>query len=188
MPLAVRYAATSTQLHFFAAPFVFALRLFFVPRFPPFAYDGQGSGGTGTALAASPGRYEVAFDGADLSIPPVRFVPGVDVIRVEILTNGISGTVVPGTGTVDFAFDAVFQPVVGTFRPSAISVVTDLTTATSSGYFRTVTGDPMDAWGDVHLVGVARVSKTGDLLVDWLLSLPTDAVADLRVHLDLPVP
>lgn len=157
-----------------------------ISRFPPFAYDGKGSGGTGTALEVSPGRYEVAFDGADLSIPPVRFIPGIDAIRVEILTNGISGTVDTGTGDVDFAFDAVFQPVVGTFRPSAISVVTDLTTGTSSGYFQTLTGDPMDRWGDVHLVGIAKVPKTGDLLVDWLLSLPTDAVADLRVHLDLP--
>ncbi|MBX7161089.1 MAG: hypothetical protein K1X95_12425 [Acidimicrobiia bacterium] len=156
-----------------------------ISRFPPFPYDGKGSGGTGTARDVAVGRYDVAFAGSDLSIPPVRLVPGLDAIRVDIITDGIAGTVDTGTGAVDLAFDASFQPAVGNYRPSPISVVTDLTTGESSGYFRHVTGDPMDAWGDVHLVGVAQVPRTGDVLVDWLLALPTDAVADLRVHLDI---
>lgn len=157
-----------------------------ISTFAPFDYDGKGSGGSGSYTLLGGGRYSVEFAGSDLRVPPVRFLPGVDAIRVDILTAGIGGTVDVCTGAVDLAFDAAFQPVVGTLRPSSVSVVTDLTTATSSGYFQSFTGDPMDRWGDVHLVGVAKVPRTGDLLVDLLLSLPTDAVADLRVHLDLP--
>jgi len=158
-----------------------------ISRFPAFPYDGKGSFGRGTTTPTSdPAVFEVNFPPDQLRVPPLQFIPGSDAIRVEIIPRSIGGTANVCTGEVRFAFDAVFQPVVGTFRPSAISVVTDLTSETSSGFFQTVAGRRLDAWGDSHLVGVAQVPKTGDILVDLLLSLPTDAVADLEVHLDLP--
>ncbi|MCC7076761.1 MAG: hypothetical protein IT198_06505 [Acidimicrobiia bacterium] len=158
-------------------------------RFPWFPYDGKGSGGglDLTPVTGTPGAtHEVVVPVDSLHVPPLLMFPPFTQARVEIQPAEMRGVLDACTGSVHLAFDAVFQPVVGTWRTTPIAVVTDLTTGVSSGDFTTLTGAPMDEWGDLRLVGVARVPKTGDLFVDLLLGLPTDAVTDMAVHIDLP--
>ena len=155
---------------------------------PVFPYDGRGGSSVGEMIDLGDGRAALHFPAQDMHVPPLAIVPGLPEIpvRVEILPRDLVGVVDFCTGAAELSFDAVFQPVFFDTRPSAIAVVTDLTTGRSTGAFREVTGEPLDTRGSLRLVGVARVPLTGDPLVDGLLRLPTDAVCELQGHLDFP--
>ena len=64
-------------------------------------------------------------------------------------------------------------------------VITPLVTSTSTGMNNTVEGKQFDEEGDGFLVGVAIVQPTGDPLIDLILSLPSDAVTQMPVHLSI---
>lgn len=154
--------------------------------FPWFPYDGLGSGGDLVFTPTGPGTYDVAIPLSSLNVPPLLMVPPFTFARVEITPNEMRGTFDACAGSVELGFDARFQPVFGTHRSSSMTVVTQLTTGTSTGSFTTISGSPRNSWGDLRLVGVAQVPRTGDLFVDLLLGLPTDAVTDMAVHIDVP--
>lgn len=154
-----------------------------IARFPPFRYDGAGSGGVGRVTAFTAGVAEVRFEGGELAIPPLPIVG--DAVRIDITTEALTGTIDFCGGEIHLAFDASFRPVLfGQPYPTAISVVTDLTSETAAGEFASYTGARLDESGQAFLVGVARVPATGDAFVNALLSLPTDAVAELPVTLE----
>ena len=65
-----------------------------------------------------------------------------------------------------------------------LSVVTELTTEVSKGLSHTRTGKRFESiFADGELVGVAVVKKTSQFFVNWLLSLPSDAITEMPVHL-----
>lgn len=157
-----------------------------IARFPPFGYDGAGSGGEGRVTAFARGVAEVGFAGDQLSIPPLGIVG--DLVRIDITAGELVGTIDFCGGEVHLAFDASFRPVLfGRPYPTAISVVTDLTSETADGELASYTGARLDESGAAFLVGVARVPPTEDAFVNALLSLPSDAVAELPVTLE-PLP
>ena len=154
--------------------------------FPPFDYDGSTGASVGTFTALGGGTGELRFAAADTTVPPLLIVPPLQAIRVEIIPNDLVGTMDLCTGEVELAFDAAFQPVLGDARPTAISVVTALTTGTSAGDQVVLTGTPMDGSGRGRLVGVAVVPLSGDPLVDLFLQLPADAAVDTPVRFEFP--
>ncbi len=157
-----------------------------IARFPPFRYDGRGSGGVGRVTSLADGVAGVRFEGDELAIPPLAIVG--DAVRIDITTGSLEGAVDFCGGEIHLAFDASFRPVLfGQSYPTAISVVTDLTSETASGELASYTGARLDESGGAFLVGVARVPATEDPFVNALLSLPTDAVAELPVTLE-PLP
>lgn len=154
-----------------------------IARFPPFRYDGEGSGGVGRVTSLAGGVAGVRFEGDELAIPPLPIVG--DAVRIDITTGSLEGTVDFCGGEIHLAFDAAFRPVLlGRPYPTAISVVTDLTSETAAGELTRYTGSRLGEDGVAFLVGVARVPVTDDGFVDALLSLPTDAVAELPVTLE----
>ncbi len=154
-----------------------------IARFPTFSYDGAGSGGLGRVTARAGGVASLRFPGDELAIPPLTIVG--DLIRIDIETEDLAGSVDFCSGETHFAFDATFRPVLfDRPYPTAISVVTDLTSEVAEGAFATYRGERIDGDGVGLLVGVARVPMTDDPFVNALLSLPTDAVAELPVRLE----
>jgi hypothetical protein len=65
-----------------------------------------------------------------------------------------------------------------------MQVATTLTTEESSGEFLAGRGERL-VDGSGKLVGVARVPRTGDRLIDTFLMLPTDAFALLSAKFEL---
>lgn len=154
---------------------------------PEFPYDGRGGGTVGTVTDNGDGTGALHFPGDSAEVPPLVLLSGKDWgVRVEIEPNDLVGEVDFCTGEVNLSFDASFVPVMFSNRRTPLSVVTELTTNTSSGDFVTLEGDPLEPLGDLHLVGVARVPRTTDFLVNAVLSLPTDAATDMNAHLDFP--
>lgn len=159
-----------------------------ISRWPTFRYDPIGANVRGQVSWVAGSVAHVSFPPEELNIPPLKIlgskVPGG--IGVMIETQSLQGTIDMCTGEANLAFDAVFTPYLfGRIWETGISVVTDLTTATSQGYFREVVGELFNEWGDGKLVGVAQVPVTDDELINQFLRLPTDAVAELPSHIDI---
>jgi len=174
-----------------------------ISSFPTFGYDGFGSYGIGTYTLSDDGRKaqvefsEFSVPDLDLIpgwIPFLSEVPGLGFVRIEIETHALRGSVDLETGQVDLAFDATFNPVIFEIAFPGVAVVTNVTTETSVGIKHSATGQRLDAWGDAVLAGVAIVPKLEPAsddsqkvqkeLENTLLSLPTDAVCVLPVHID----
>jgi hypothetical protein len=158
------------------------LSIAFLGSFAEYPYDGDGSNGIATLGPVVSGRANVEFAGFE--IPPMQVIPGSDEIRIEITAHKLSGSIDFCTGRMELDFDATFTPFVGKDEMTSLSIVTTITTETSTGYSRSITGERLDRWGNAHLVGVAKVPVTDDFLINLLLGLPNDAVCQLPVHLD----
>ena len=70
------------------------------------------------------------------------------------------------------------------YTAAPLTVETTLTTEASDGVLRRGVGQRMSAEGRARLVGVARVPRTEDALLNAFLQLPTDALAVLSAELD----
>jgi hypothetical protein len=157
------------------------LSIAFLGSFAEYPYDGKGSDGVGALGPVVDGRATVEF--SDFQIPPLQFIPGVDAVRVEIEPHSLSGEIDFCTGQIDLDFDSTFTPFMGDREMTSLSVITTITTDTSTGFSRNVTGERLDRWGDAHLVGVAQVPLSDDPFTNFMLDLPNDAVCELPVHL-----
>lgn len=159
-----------------------------ISRWPTFRYDPLGANVVGRVNWVADTVAHVSFPADQLHIAPLKLL-GSKVpsgIGVIIETNSLQGTIDICSGEANLAFDAVFTPYLfGRIWDTGISVVTDLTTNESSGFFREVQGEPIDDWGDGRLVGVAQVPLTDDEFINRFLRLPTDAVAELPAHIDI---
>ena len=100
------------------------------------------------------------------------------------LPQRLEGTLDPATGRVDLDFLASFEFTAGPLYTAApLTVATTLTTESSDGVLRHGTGQRLRADGRARLVGVARVPRTEDGLLNAFLMLPTDALAVLSAEL-----
>lgn len=181
--------------------------------YPPFAYNGHG-GDAATSIPNGIGAYrrrrraphilDVTFDAASLRVPPVRayFLPA-RAARVDIVPRALAGAIDLESGRVELQFDAAFQ-LAGAlvprqvYAPPPIAVATTLSTEHSRGAFRAVRGrrmqppPPLAELDDgtprmrCTLGGVARVPPVHDALLNWVLALPTDAVARLVAQFEWP--
>lgn len=152
---------------------------------PWFDYDGRTGWATGTMTPAGPpGQYQVRFPADAVRIVPLPMIAQLPELplRVTMRPNAdLAGWVDLCSGAASLAFDATFQPEALGLDLRPLSVVTPLST-TPVGE---LSGTTLDEFGRGRLVGIADVPATGDLLVDGLLGLPTTAIADLVVDLDV---
>jgi hypothetical protein len=145
-----------------------------------FGYKGGDAPGTMTEQGG--GKASIAIPAATADIANLVIIP--NLAWVEITPKDMVGTIDFCSGQVEIAFDASFVPVFWGQRGTPMSVVTNLTTETSAGQLKTLTGIRLAADDKLKLVGVAVVPQTGDPKVDNLLKLPTDAVTDMDAHFE----
>ena len=159
-----------------------------ISRWPTFRYDPEGANVTGSVDWIAGSIAHVTFPSEALTIPPLKIIgkKAPSGIGVLIETHSLSGTIDVCTGEINLAFEATFIPyVLGRVWEEGISIVTQLTTESSQGFFREEQGARLDKWGNAILVGVAKVPKTEDKILSSFLRLPTDAVAKLPAHIDI---
>jgi hypothetical protein len=162
-----------------------------VSAYPEFAYNAAGGGGAGTVTPRADGLLDLDFDAAALRIPAVQAstarVLGVPIpppLRIAIRPRSLRGTLNPATGVVRLDFDAEFEFTAGAlYAAPPLQVSTTLTTERAAGAQRAGEGRRLGADGRATLVGVARVPRTGDGLIDGFLMLPADALAVLSAEL-----
>ncbi len=173
-----------------------------VAWFPEFQYNTTDkSGGWGTVTDLGDGKGYVSFLDDSLSVEPLEFIPGIipwtdaipgtETIRVEIFPNEMSGEIDFCTGEISMDFDAMFQTRMELIEPfygmvDEIIVICDLTTGVSTGQSHSLEGSLMEDNGRLTLAGVAVVPETGDILVNTLLTLPSDARVMMNARFDFP--
>lgn len=92
------------------------------------------------------------------------------------------------SGQAELTFDALFTFTAGLlYRPPALEVRTVLSTEAAQGRFQAAQGARFSAAGSSSkgkLIGIAQVPKTGDLILDTFLQLPSEAFALLTADLE----
>lgn len=92
------------------------------------------------------------------------------------------------SGQAELTFDALFTFTAGPiYQPPALEVRTVLSTEAAKGRFQAAEGARFSAHGCLskgRLVGIAQVPKTGDLILDTFLQLPSEAFALLTADLE----
>jgi hypothetical protein len=172
-----------------------------------FPYDGRGPGSLGRmslrcsnlgldgenleacrALEAdlAPGEAILFLDADDSSPSTFYLVDESVPVYINILPTDMIGTVNFCTGELEYAFDALFEQVIGGNIQGGLSIVSVLTTETVSGDYWSMTGRRLDHKDDLQLVSVSVTPPTGHPFTDLILDLPTDAVSVNETHLDFP--
>ncbi|KAF5830964.1 hypothetical protein DUNSADRAFT_13795 [Dunaliella salina] len=160
-----------------------------ISLFPNFGYNAGGGGGSGTVTDLGNGYLKVVFDAETLNIPDLDWrtgnifkVPLPPPVNIAIKPQRLEGTIKKETGEVAFDFDCEFLPSLQlptmgpVYSAPPLVINTLLTSESTKGKFREGTGSRLNN-GAVKLVGTSNVPKTGDILVDTFLMLPTDALA-----------
>lgn len=88
------------------------------------------------------------------------------------------------TGQAELIFDALFTASAGSFyTPPPLRVKTVLSTEGASGQFQSAEGKRFTKGSAGKLVGIAKVPKTGEWIMDTFLQLPNEAFALLSADL-----
>jgi hypothetical protein len=97
----------------------------------------------------------------------------------------VQGWIDEETGQAELVFDALFTASAGSFyTPPPLRVKTILTTEGATGQFQSAEGARFTDGQRGKLVGIAKVPKTGEWIMDTFLQLPNEAFALLTADLN----
>jgi hypothetical protein len=168
-----------------------------IGRYPSFQYDARGGGAVGGCPDGLDGP--IRFPPEALAIPPLStrttrwlglpLPPGLTITIEPALLEGEFNS---RCGSLTLQFQARFQfQAAGLRRPAPLWIDARLSTGPAAvrvGQSRwgAQEGSPLDADGAALLVGVADVQPSGSAWLDRFLGLPDQALARLRLRLELP--
>eukprot|EP01025_Chloroclados_australasicus_P027430 TRINITY_DN271_c1_g1_i1.p2 TRINITY_DN271_c1_g1~~TRINITY_DN271_c1_g1_i1.p2 ORF type:complete len:213 (-),score=24.52 TRINITY_DN271_c1_g1_i1:287-925(-) len=162
--------------------------------FPRFNYNAVGGGCLGYAEMQSQTsyKYNVYFDPNDVIIPDLNWsttkilgLPLPPLIRIGIRPQKFEGWWEKASGQAEMNLVAEFDCCIADiYKSPPLLVSVPLTTEQAQGEMHSGSGRFVQQ-GRGRLAGITVVPKTGDLFVDTLLSLPTEALAFMEVELEL---
>ena len=160
-----------------------------IGKFPPFTYNAYGGGGKATLQKNHKNNLlHISFSPQTFSIPSLtskttKFLslplpPG---FKIEMSMDTLEGTIDKNSGEVLLKFESKFLFSIGTIIkfPNLI-VNTLLKTGKVLGELHEKEGIAMQNNGTVTLVGISIIPKTGNKILDTFLSLPNEALAELK--------
>ena len=160
-----------------------------IGSYPPFSYNAYGGGGKGTLLPSKKNNIlYLIFSSKTFSIPPLsskttKFLslplpPG---LKIEISMDKLEGTIDKNSGAVLFQFESRFVLSIGTIiKFPDLLVKTSLQSGTVKGKLHQGKGLVVQKNGNTKLVGISIIPRTGNKILDALLGLPNEALAELQ--------
>ena len=160
-----------------------------IGSYPPFNYDATGGGGKAIITSTDKDNLQhLCFSPKTFSIPPLtskttRFLllplpPG---IKIEMVMDILEGTVDKKSGRILLRFESRFVFTIGSiFRFPDLIVKTALETGKVKGDLHESEGLTLQNDGRTTLVGIAKIPKTGQKILDLFLGLPNEALAVLQ--------
>ena len=160
-----------------------------IGSYPPFSYNAYGGGGKGTLLPSKKNNIlYLIFSSKTFSIPPLsskttKFLslplpPG---LKIEISMDKLEGTIDKNSGAVLFQFESRFVLSIGTIiKFPDLLVKTSLQSETVKGKLHQGKGLVVQKNGNTKLVGISIIPRTGNKILDALLGLPNEALAELQ--------
>tara|TARA_Y100001968_G_scaffold333097_1_gene394106 strand:+ start:5645 stop:6175 length:531 start_codon:yes stop_codon:yes gene_type:complete len=160
--------------------------------YPPFEYDAQGGGGKAKILTNKKDNIlNLIFESNKFSIPPLitkttkfLYCPLPPGLKIDMNMEKLEGTLDQDSGTVILKFESQFIfSILSIFYFPALLIKTTLTTRKVKGTLQEAEGKVLNSNGEVTLVGIATVQKTGNKILDTLLMLPNEALAVLKCEI-----
>ena len=160
-----------------------------IGKYPPFTYNASGGGGTATLLQNQKNNLlHISFSTKTFSIPPLtakttRFLslplpPG---FKLKMSMDLLEGTVDKNSGDVLLKFESKIHFSIGALiRFPALMIKTLLKTGKVKGKIHEGEGLILQNNGTTKLVGIAKIPKTGNQILDTFLGLPNEAMAELK--------
>ena len=163
-----------------------------IGKYPSFSYDAYGGGGKATLLTYQKSNLlHISFSSKTFSIPPLtskttRFLclplpPG---FKIKMSMEHLDGTVDKISGDVLLKFESKFHFSIGAmveFPP--LIVKTLLKTGKVKGKIHEGEGLVLQNNGTTKLVGISKIPKTGNKILDTFLGLPNEALAELQCEI-----
>ncbi len=160
-----------------------------IGTYPNFKYNANGGGGNiiETKLKGKQ-LYSLQFDRNNFKIPSLNWrttklfnIPLPPLLNIEIETTRLDGTLNLNNGNVSLNFEASFKFSIwpNILAPDLI-VKTCLNTGRVSKQNKLWEGMSIQQDGQAILVGIAKVPRTNNNLLNAFLDLPNEALAVLR--------
>ncbi len=160
-----------------------------IGNYPAFTYDARGGGGEAQVneFKDSPIK-ELIFNKDSFSIPPLNWkttkilgIPLPPGIQINIENKSLEGKLNIDTGYLALNFEAYFYLSIGNLiKAPKLLIQTCLKSGEVSRIDKSAKGSTISNEGKAILVGFANIERTGCLLQDLFLGLPTDAFAELH--------
>ena len=163
-----------------------------IGSYPTFFYNGLGGGGKGTLLPSKKNNIlYLSFSSKTFSIPPITsqttkflglpFPPG---LKIEMFMDRLEGTIDRNSGKILFKFAAKFVFSIGAMiKFPDLLVKTSLKTGKVKGKLHQGEGHVIQKNYTTKLVGISRIPKTGNKILDSFLGLPNEALAELKCEI-----
>ncbi len=161
--------------------------------YPTFSYDASGGGGTGSTKKGQDSRISLKFDPEKFYIPPINYTttkllglpipPGVN---IDIVPEKIEGEYDKQKNCINLIFQARFLFSIGTLLKAPDLLLTANLTNTDVNFRkRAFQSSPFTGSGNIVLVSVSTIQKTGNLIYDSFLTLPAPVLAVLHCKIDI---
>ena len=163
-----------------------------IGKYPPFTYNAYGGGGKATLIPNQKSNLlNISFSSKTFSIPSLnskttRFLclplpPG---LKIKMSMNLLEGTIDTNSGDVLLNFEAKFHFSIGAmYRFPALIVKTLLKTGKVKSKIHEGEGLVLQSNGTTKLVGIAKIPRTGNQILDAFLGLPNEAMAELKCEI-----
>ena len=163
-----------------------------IGKYPPFTYNADGGGGKATLLPNQENHLlHISFSSKTFSIPPLtskttKFLslPLPPSLKIEMSMDKLYGTIDKNSGEVLLNFESKFLFSIGAIlKFPELIVKAILTTGTVKGKSHEGEGLVLQNNGRTKLVGIAIIPVTGNKILDTFLSLPNEALAELKCEI-----
>ena len=163
-----------------------------IGSYPPFIYNAYGGGGQAKLHPCqTKNLLHISFSSNTFSIPPLtskttRFLslPLLPGFKIEMFMDHLEGTIDKNSGEVLLNFESKFIFSIGDMlKFPKLIVKTLLKTGKVKGKLHEGEGRILQNNGATKLVGISIIPKTGNKILDKFLSLPNEAIAELKCEI-----
>ena len=163
-----------------------------IGSYPPFIYNAYGGGGKATLFPSKKNNLlNISFSSKTFLIPPLtsrttKFLslplpPG---LKIEMCMDHLAGTIDKNSGEVLLKFESQFLFSIGAIIEfPGLIVNTLLKTGKVKSQLHEGEGQVLQNNGKTKLVGISRIPKTGNKILDTFLGLPNEALAELQCEI-----
>ncbi len=163
-----------------------------IGHYPTFTYNAKGGGGNAEIVSTKKnGDQDIIFDPNKFNIPNLNFIttsilgipllPGLEIV---INTEELSGNISVNENTVNLSFNARFRlQIFNVIKAPDLIIKTFLSNKMPNNKRTSTTIQNRTRNSIYKLTGRACVKKTGNMLLDTFLNLPTEAEAILNCEI-----
>ena len=164
-----------------------------IGRYPYFIYDASDGGGETALLNTTDKNLKaIKFCPNEFKIPPLNWkttkflsLPLPPGINIKLSLKKLEGTLNEKTGEIILDFEARFTlHILSILRFPDLIIKSILNTRKVQTKFHRGIGQTIQKDGKTKIVGIAKIPRTTNFILNNLLNLPTEAIAELKCEVE----